>query len=183
MGSLKQEAAITPAEEASPKLIQWFPNPGKMPVQTAGWRQDYLRYLNDWFYRGLSAESHPSLNGFGKRAGFLFAPSPEDRRRVLDKSRSDDVFTTITLVVALLSELEIEFRFGLSDRLKYVWGIIQEYWGERRISTPADTARRFDERRGALFSGTVCGGIGRVRPTSPHQSDVFGLRLTIFGIA
>ncbi len=46
---------------------------------------------------------------------------------MLDKSRSDDVVTTITLVVALLSELEIEFRFGLSDRLKFVWGIIQEY--------------------------------------------------------
>jgi len=103
-----------------------------MPTQTTGWRQDHLRYLNDWFYRGLSAESHLSLNGFGKRAGFLFAPSPEDRRRVLDESRSDDVFTTITLVVALLSELEIEFRFGLTDRLKYVWGIIQEYWGEAK---------------------------------------------------
>jgi hypothetical protein len=51
---------------------------------------------------------------------------------VLDESRSDDVFTTITLVVALLSELEIEFRFGLTDRLKYVWGIIQEYWGEAK---------------------------------------------------
>lgn len=62
-------------------------------------------------------------------------------RRVLDKSRSDDVFTTITLLVTLLSELEIEFRFGLSDRLKFLWGIIQEYWGEatdlysRRYST------------------------------------------------
>lgn len=33
---LKQEAAITPAEEANPKLIQWFPNPGKMPTQTTG---------------------------------------------------------------------------------------------------------------------------------------------------
>lgn len=53
-------------------------NPGQMPAQTTGWRQDYLRYLNDWFYRGLSAESHLSLNGFGKRAGFLFAPSPAD---------------------------------------------------------------------------------------------------------
>jgi hypothetical protein len=141
VGFLKQEAAITPAEEGNPKLIQWFPNPGKMPAQTTGWRQNHLRYLNDWFYRGLSAESHLSLNGFGKRAGFLLAPSPEDRRRVLDKSRSDDVFTTITLVVALLSEIEIEFRFGLTDRLKYVWGIIQEYWGEakdlytRRYST------------------------------------------------
>lgn len=138
---VKRESGVTAEEQTNPKLITWWPNPGKMPGQSGGWRKDYLLYLNDWFYRELSAESHLSFNGFGKRAGFLFAPTQADRERVLDKTRSDGVFTTVTLIISLLSEFEIEFRFGLDQKLKYLWGVIAEYWGaakelyDRRYAT------------------------------------------------
>ncbi|HKE85610.1 MAG TPA: hypothetical protein VKB50_17735 [Vicinamibacterales bacterium] len=131
---LKTEAPITPAEEAdATKLIRWWPNPGKMANQVTDTRlQADLRYLNDWFYREMSAASHLSWTGFAKQAGHLLKVPDAERDDTLKKYRSDGFFTAITLVLALLSEIQIACRFedGLDARLKYLWGIVAAYWGD-----------------------------------------------------
>lgn len=64
---LKAQASITPAEEATPRTVPYWPNPGKMKIQTRDEvRAAFLRYLDDWFYKELSSKSHLSFLGFAK---------------------------------------------------------------------------------------------------------------------
>jgi hypothetical protein len=49
----------------------------------------------------------------------------EQRDRDLDKFRSDCLVVTVALALAVLSEIRIEFRYDLAERLKYVWGVLK----------------------------------------------------------
>jgi hypothetical protein len=130
---VKRDAGITSAEEIGPKLILWWPNPGKMPDHVTDTRlRAHLRYINDWFYKELSAASHLSWTGFARQAAHLIKVPDAERDDVLKKYRSDAFLTTITLVLALLSEIQIACRFGdgLDVKLKYLWSIVAAYWGD-----------------------------------------------------
>lgn len=125
----RQELGITDAEAANPRReITWWPNPGRMVRNrdTTNSQRDYLRYLNDWFYREMSADSHLSWPGFARRAGHLLNPDEEQRIELLRKYKSDCVMTSITLILCLLSEIEAEFSFGRAQRLKEVWSALTE---------------------------------------------------------
>jgi hypothetical protein len=125
---LRAQAQITDAEAADPKTIKWWPNPGRMPKLASGERATFLGYLNDWFYKELSGETHLSVPGLAKRAGALLGPDTPERDALLDKSRSDSVFTTMTLVLAHMSELESEFGWGFAPPLRNVWQTLIAYW-------------------------------------------------------
>jgi len=47
----------------------------------------------------------------------------------LKKYKSDCVITTISLVLALLSEIEGEFHFGRAERLRYIWVTLSGFSG------------------------------------------------------
>lgn len=66
------------------------------------------------------------------RAANFFIEDREQRKPILDKFKSDYVMTTITLVLALASEIQIEFNYQLSERLKYIWSILNPFWGEAK---------------------------------------------------
>ena len=87
-------------------------------------------YLNDWFYRELSSASHLSWPGFAHRAAHLLNPDEGQRQNRLRKYKSDCVMTSLVLVLALLSEIECEFRYGRSERLRYVWKLLAGFSGE-----------------------------------------------------
>ena len=126
---------ITQAEAANPRNISEWPNPGKMTNYgiKQGMRvpasRKFLTYLNDWFYRDLSQQSHLSGYGFMKRGGFLIADfhKVDGIEKKLEKFRSDQAFTTIILTLALASEIEAHLDFGLAARFKYVWVILSGY--------------------------------------------------------
>jgi hypothetical protein len=84
--------------------------------------------MNAWFYRELSSASHLSLPGLMDRARHLLEENDEARQRGLDKYRSDCMFTTLTLLLALISELEIGLRLNLAERCKYLW-VLLDVWG------------------------------------------------------
>ena len=125
---------ITPEEELNPTRIKWWPNPGKMKSdpQTSQAKRDYLTYLSDWFYGRLSAASHLSWLGVAMHSANVFIEDREQRSRILNKFRSDYVMMTITLVLALISEIQIEINYNLSERLRYVWGILNPFWEEAK---------------------------------------------------
>src|SRR5207249_1718878 len=54
--------------------VRWWPNPGKMPsmASNAGTR-DFLLYLNDWFYREMSSQTHLSFAGVMKLGGLILS--------------------------------------------------------------------------------------------------------------
>jgi hypothetical protein len=65
----QHELNITDKEVDDLKKIKWWPNPGKMICDggTTDDRTRYLSYLNDWFYKTLSSDSHLSWSGFARR--------------------------------------------------------------------------------------------------------------------
>jgi hypothetical protein len=128
---------ISQNQLANPHSIRKWPNPGKMPsygikkgmpVPTT---RHFLGYLNDWFYRDLSQQSHLSGHGLMKRGAFLLADfhKIDGIEKTLKKFRSDQAFTTIILTLALASEIEAHLEFGLAERFKYVWVILSGYSG------------------------------------------------------
>jgi hypothetical protein len=123
---------ISQNEVSDPELIPRWPNPGSMVRYgiKRGHRvppnRMFLHYLNDWFYRDLSGQSHLDGLGLMKRAGFLLSDHRRDEATVtmLQQFKHDQVGMAITLVLALVSEIEAQFGFGLADRAKYLWKII-----------------------------------------------------------
>ena len=64
-----------------------------------------------------------------KRAGALindYRKNPETEEN-LKRYRNSQVGETIALVLALASELEAYFDFGLLERTQYVWGVVTPY--------------------------------------------------------
>jgi hypothetical protein len=127
-----RELGISAAEAAAPEVIESWPNPGRMVSyrvpQGASLppTRQYLRYLNDWFYRDLSNQSHLGALGLMKRGGFLLhydRHNPEIEAEV-QKFKHAQIGVTLTLVLALASEVEAQLHFGLADRARYVWAIL-----------------------------------------------------------
>jgi hypothetical protein len=120
---------ITSTEKENPGMIYWWPNPGKMPKHQnlSKDRQDFLTYLNLWFYKNLSSQSHLSLPGF-YRMFFLETENDDDNLKLI-KKKSDFMLISILLTLTIMSEIELECHFGLGNRLSYIWCILNEYFG------------------------------------------------------
>ena len=124
---MKTEWGISGQEAANPAKIKWWPNPGKMTnhTDTSNVRRQYLAYLNDWFYKELSSASHLSWPGLASRSMHLLNQDREQRDRDLNKFRSDCFTMTVAILLAVLSEIQVELGYDLSPRLKYIWGILK----------------------------------------------------------
>jgi len=131
----ESDALLSPGEKANPKLVKYWPTPGKMVGQNPEVamkdpaRLAFGRYLNDWFYRHLSGESHLSLSGLASRGGLLVDGGDRDERaRVMTRYHSHVIFTTLSVYVAFLSELAGQFKLELeSARLRAVWNHIRQW--------------------------------------------------------
>jgi len=124
---------LTTAEKANPPTtLKYWPIPSGMrrDKQTSAARIDLMNYLDDWYYGDLSSESHLSLPGLVMRSMALDPDQdPDECAWRLDKQRSDNVLRATVLALAFVSEIEIECRFGLVTRLKYVWTVLAGYFG------------------------------------------------------
>lgn len=124
--------SLSAAEVAQPSSIPGWPNPGAMvnynlsPKSPIPPNRAFLKYLNDWFYADMSQQAHLGGSGLAKRAGyFLYDSSNEvERERHLRNYKYAQVGQTVALVLALTSELEAHFHFGLRERALYVWGLV-----------------------------------------------------------
>jgi hypothetical protein len=110
-----------------------FPHPGAMLtlkgkgdvlVLQHAERRALLRFMNDWYYRELSADSHMSLLGVW-RTGAALLPT---RREAHDADVYSDAYRArlyrplVALYLALLSQVAIELRFPFeAQRLLNVW--------------------------------------------------------------
>jgi hypothetical protein len=123
----KAELTITDEEEQGLKKIKHWPNPSRMkdyPTLSSD-RKGFLKYLDDWFYRGLSQDAHLSYRGLARHSRYLLLKrNRENDSGEMTKYKSTVVGMTIVLLLSLMSEIETEFSFGLATRLTYVWVII-----------------------------------------------------------
>jgi hypothetical protein len=126
---LAEGFGITEAETRDPTSIRYWPIPSKMKREVSAGTAEYMEYLNSWFYRTLSQEAHLSWPGLVRLSAGLIIDNDYDLGTdTLRKHKSDVVATAIVLLLALASELEVDLRYGLADRLKYVWGVLNPYF-------------------------------------------------------
>jgi hypothetical protein len=121
---------VTDREAANTGLIARFPIPDRMVKDSSlsQDRRDQLQYLLDWHYRKLSQDVHLSWPGLARRAGFFLpAVGPEERERLLPRARADIVSTLAAFALAIISEIEIECRFGTAAKAQYVWAILGDF--------------------------------------------------------
>jgi hypothetical protein len=129
----KQLFGIAKAEEANLKAIKYWPNPGKMPKYRNGksvpTTREFMVYVNDWFYRDLSAESHMSARGLMVRGGPLMklTGSDHDYGPWLSQFKGIQLGMALVLSLVLISEIEVFFNFGLRPRVRYLWTILNEH--------------------------------------------------------
>jgi hypothetical protein len=115
-----------------------FPHPGKIisgsiPFKDAS-RLDFLKYLNDWFYRDLSSSAHGHWSGLAERAAQVLRMQVDDdtQQRYAQKYKSDCIMQQITLILCLLSEIVVAADFDNKAQATYLWGILTSYWGEAK---------------------------------------------------
>jgi hypothetical protein len=101
----------------------------------------FIKYLDDWLYRELSAESHIEPSGLSKMGLYflgmedLTAISREsDHEKVKEKLdekllefRTKQAWIAVTLIMSLASEIEMHFNYGSEQQLAFIWGVINEY--------------------------------------------------------
>ena len=122
---------LSRAQAANPKALRSWPNPGAMvsygvspnaplpPVQT------FMKYLNDFFYADLSQQAKLGGTGLSKRGAFLLdeirsLPGTDSQ---IKKYRYSQIGQGVALVLALASEIEAHFNFGLRTDALFVWNL------------------------------------------------------------
>jgi hypothetical protein len=121
---------ISAREVAEPSKMRSWPNAGAMsgyglsPKVPAPLGRVFMKYLDDWFYKDLSQQAHLGGTGLMKRASVLLPDRHDpERQAALRKNNYFWWGQTITLMLALASELEDYFKFGLRERTQYLWGL------------------------------------------------------------
>lgn len=123
------------------RFIGRWPTPGKMiKVVKEKWKTspdiDFMEYIHSWIYRTQSGDSHLNYQGVIRRGSFFAGKElinmlgkEEAKSKVSETFESfkmEMVWTTLTLLLSIVSEIEGHFRFGLSNRAKYLWIIFEQ---------------------------------------------------------
>ena len=126
------------------KILRW-PKPAKVirRLQNDYPHSDaisFIQFLDDWLYRELSTQSHLEPRGLGELGLYFLGMddlkiiSGQDRdgiRARLDEKiaefRTTQMWTAITLMLALVSEIEVHFAYGLKEKLLFVWTLVNAH--------------------------------------------------------
>jgi len=129
IAKMKTAHKITSGEEAKPNLIPYWPIPNQMArnADLCDKRRDFLQYLIDWYYRIRSSAAHASGRGMLNHAVPLIGDESKERADLLEQTRSENMFASVTLMLAVVSELESELNLGLAERALYLWTLVGEY--------------------------------------------------------
>jgi hypothetical protein len=137
----EKELKLTPHEIEHPDNIGKWPTPGR--VRTRLMRENtspeilsFIEYVNSWMYRYLSGQTHLSLQGIVHR-GMHFYPEAakealgdgweEKLKDQLLRYRMTSFYCALTIMLAIMSEIEIHFAYGLLERCRYLWTFVAQY--------------------------------------------------------
>lgn len=124
------------------KYIGRWPTPGGMiNAVNANWKAsknvEFMEYIRSWIYRSLSGDSHLNFEGVIRRGSFyagkeLRAKFGEEEARAegnqtFEAFKMEMVWTMLTLLLSIVSEIEGHFHFGLAARAKYLWVIFDQH--------------------------------------------------------
>jgi len=151
--NLAASLGLTSEQSSNPlKNLGRWPTPGKMinilklryPNSTG---IEFMEFVRSWIYRTLSGDTHLNFDGLLRR-GSYYAPrdlkmmfgekSKELHKDNFETYKMEMIWTTLTLLLSIVSETEGHFRFGLATRAEYLWRILVEH---------SDLAKEFFDRR------------------------------------
>jgi len=121
----KETLGLTPEDQVNLKRLSW-PTPGQLLRDKAlsDPARHFLQYMNDWYYKELSADAHLSLPGLARRSLPLLEKTSD-----FDRERSTAVFTGLTAGMSILSEVHQSARWpDIGPRLEYIWTMLEQYW-------------------------------------------------------
>jgi hypothetical protein len=122
---------LTSAQTANPKALRAWPNPGAMvsygvsPNAPLSPLQEFMKYLNDFFYIDLSQQAKLGGWGLAKRVSFLMdeVRNLPGTAAQIKKYRYGEIGQAVVLALALASEIEAHFNFGLRQDAIFVWNV------------------------------------------------------------
>ena len=122
---------LTPQQTSNPKALRSWLTPGAIcnygvsPSAPLDPTRAFMKYLNDFFYIDLSQQVHLTPWGTMKRTGFLLDEVRADPSfdTQVKKYRYIQVGHTVVLALALASEIEAHFNFGLRKDAAYAWSL------------------------------------------------------------
>lgn len=138
----EKELKLTPDEIKNPKkVIQRWPTPGKIlqklkTEHPTSQSIPFIEYINSWLYRKLSGQTHLNAVGLINRGAFfspeiakrLFKDNWEEKlNELLMRHKMSQIYSAITLMLAIISEIEIHFHYDLNQRLRFIWTVVSEY--------------------------------------------------------
>lgn len=126
------EWGVTEHDAGNLKSIGRWPTPGQMTrvKEISPESKKFFEYLEAWFYRELSQQTHLTFPGLSYRGG-TFLRKKDDPLRESEwlKKRSDSVGYAVVLLLAFLTEINHLGRFELDQRIAFLWGVLREYFG------------------------------------------------------
>jgi hypothetical protein len=131
LAAFSDELGIPPGERAKPARIVWWPTPGGMRKHTSlsPDLKQYFAYLDRWFYGSLSSASHLTGSRLIPAMQVLLDELPEGPFALTPGLyKSEAVFTSYSLHLALLSECIHRFGFDLRAKAQYIWALLAPYW-------------------------------------------------------
>jgi len=121
--SLSEDEKVNPL-----KHIKYWPIPSQILKfkMVCNEKQGFLEEVYSWRYGQSSEWSHQAWGGM---AAGMFATMPEYHWHP-GKFESDAVYTGILFLLMILSEIEVACNYGLKQKLRYIWTILNSYFEE-----------------------------------------------------
>jgi hypothetical protein len=121
--SLSKDEKVNPL-----KYIKYWPIPSQILKfkMVCNEKQRFLKEVYSWRYRQSSEWSHQAWGGM---AAGVFATMSEYHWHP-GKFESDAVYIGILFLLMILSEIESACNYGLKQKLRYIWTILNNYFDE-----------------------------------------------------
>ncbi len=129
-----KEYGVTESEKANLKSLKYWPIPNQM-LRMSDLSADnriFLQYVEDWIYKEPSADSHMTSVAFILRQVILLMKKEHGREEKLEQIKSDTISMALTLILAIVTEVNNICKFELDKKLAYFWRILIEYWREAK---------------------------------------------------
>jgi hypothetical protein len=140
----EKELSLSAKEINNPKKeIGYWPTPGQILRKLRDHHPNstlilFIEYVNSWLYRELSGLTHISSHGLIDN-GMYFSTEiakhlhgdrwEEIINNHLEYYRTKHTYIAITLMLAIVTEIELHFKYGHDKTAKYLWTFFSEHSG------------------------------------------------------